>query len=174
MTDPLVCIAAIKGAHGVKGEARIVSFTGEPEACFSYRPWRDETGKLILTPKRWRAVKDGFVVAFEESHQREAIDAMKGTRLYVPRSTLPDPGDDEFYHADLIGLAVFDTDGNALGKIVAVPDFGAGTLIEITGPDGVFFHPFTKDSVPEIDLGAGRCVIVVEEAEDAGDADGPV
>ena len=174
MTDSLVCIAAIKGAHGVKGEARIVSFTGAPEGCFSYRPWRDETGKLTLTPKRWRAVKDGFVVAFEESHQREAIEAMKGTRLYVPRSALPEPEDDEFYHADLIGLAVVDTGGQALGKIVAVPDFGAGTLIEITGPDGVFFHPFTREAVPEIDLDARRCVIRVEAADEAGDADAPV
>ena len=166
MTEPLVCIAVLKGAHGVKGEARVLSFTENPESCFAYRPWRDEAGKPVLTPKRWRPGKNEFIVTFEESFQREALDAMKGTRLYVPRAALPEPEDDEFYHADLIGLSVVDTAGNPMGRIVAVPDFGAGTLLEIDGPDGVFFHPFTKTAVPDIDLDAGRCVIFVEEAEE--------
>ena len=166
MTDPLVCIAVLKGAHGVKGEARVLSFTENPESCFAYRPWRDEAGKPLLTPKHWRPGKNEFIVPFEETFQREALDAMKGTLLYVPRSALPEPEEDEFYHADLIGLAVGDTNGKPLGRIVAVPDFGAGTLLEIDGPDGVFFLPFTKTAVPEIDLSAGRCVILVEEAEE--------
>ena len=109
--DDLVFIAAIAGAHGVKGECKVKSFAGEPDAAFSYGAFRDADGAVLLTPKSWRPVKDGFIVRFAESLTRDQAQALKGTRLHIPRAALPALEDDEFYHADLIGLKV-----QALGR----------------------------------------------------------
>ena len=95
--------------------------------------------------------------------------SLKGTQLFVPRSALPEPDDDDFYYADLVGLEVKSTDGKRLGTIRGVHDFGAGDMLEIQPPKSAdtqasWFHPFTKRAVPKIDLKAGRIVIHVEEA----------
>lgn len=159
-TSKLITTARIKSAHGVKGEVRLQSFTAEPEACFGYGPLLNEAGQPVLTPVKWRAVKDGFVVTLAEDLSREQIDALRGTNLFTRRDALPDPDEDEFYITDLLGLSAVDETGKPVGKIAAVQNFGAGDLLEIDGPDGRFFLAFTKDAVPEVDIAARTVTIV--------------
>jgi len=171
MPADLVCIAAIKGAHGVKGEARVKSFTAKPEDCCAYGPWRDEAGQVLLTPLRCRKAGDDLVVAFRETLQREAVAAMRGTKVFVRRADLPETEDeDEFYLTDLIGLTAEDEDGTKIGRVVAVQNFGAGDLLEIENTDGRFFLAFTRDTVPVVDITGGRIVVrLPEEDEDTGE-----
>ena len=166
-TEQLICIAAIAGAFGVKGEVRIKSFTDDPAACLSYGPLLDEKGVVILTIKRSRPVKGGFAVFAKEIKSREEAESLKSTKLYVRREALPELDEDEFYFSDLIGLKAELADGTAKGRITAVHDFGGGDVLEIQTPgEKNWFHPFTKDAVPEIDLKAGRVVIEIIEADE--------
>jgi 16S rRNA processing protein RimM len=154
----LIFVAAIAGSHGVRGECRVKSFTGDGEAAFTYGVFLDQDGSPILTPKRWRAAKDVWVVAFKENLTREQAQAMKGTQLFVQRSALPELEDEEFYHADLIGLAVQGLDGSPMGRVKAVHDFGSGDLLEIEQtPDrsSSWLLPFTQACVPHISLKDG-------------------
>ena len=171
MKPKLITIARIKGAHGVKGEARIQSFTSDPEACFAYGPFLDEAGKVMLTPVKWRPVKDGFVVTFRESLQREAIAALRGTKLFAPRDALPAPEEDEFYVTDLLGLNAVSPVGESVGKIAAVQNFGAGDLLEIDTPSGRVLAAFTREVVPEVSLSAGRVTVILPEDDAADHAD---
>lgn len=173
MSKPdLVVIAAVAGAHGVRGDAKLKAF-GDPAALSRYGPLLDEAGEVVLTPKGCKPGGGGFVVArLAESFTREQVEALKGTRLHVPRSALPEPAEDEFYYADLLGLAVEDLDGAPLGKVKSVQDFGAGDLLEIEGPEGVWFLPFTKAAVPHVDLKAGKLIADPPEAIDAEDEGG--
>jgi len=166
MTEKLITIAQIKGAHGVKGEARLRSFTADPAACFAYGPFLDEAGKVFLTPVKWRPVKDGFVVTFKENLQREAVAALRGTKLHALREALPAPADDEFYITDLLGLAAVSPDGEMVGKIAAVQNFGAGDLLEIDTADGRVFVAFTRDDVPDIRLDTRRVTVILPPADD--------
>jgi len=164
--DKWVCIAAIAGAFGVKGEVKIKSFTDKPEDCVKYGPLYDETGRLVLTPKTHRMVKKAVAVKADEIKTREAAEALKSTKLYVQRSALPDPDEDEFYFTDLVGLDVKTTEGKRLGKVIAVHEFGAGDMLEIKPKDAAsFYHPFTKLAVPKVDIKAGRIVIEIVEAD---------
>ncbi|MCR9129263.1 MAG: ribosome maturation factor RimM [Alphaproteobacteria bacterium] len=169
MSKPdLVVIGAVAGAHGVRGDAKLKPF-GDPAALCRYGPFLDENGEVVLTPKGSKPGANGFVIAwFEERLTREQVEAMKGTRLCVPRSALPEPEEDEFYHADLLGLAVENLDGEPLGKVKSVQDYGAGDLLEIAGPDGVWFLPFTRAAVPHVDLKAGKLTADPPEAEEGG------
>jgi 16S rRNA processing protein RimM len=154
-----VCIAAIAGAHGVRGEVRLKSFTAEPGAVADYSPLTDDAGRSYdLT--LGAPIKGGFVARLSGVASKEAADALRGTRLYVPRERLPGLADDEFYHADLIGLEVVDTGGVILGRVQAVLDHGAGDLLEIAaaGRAGTILLPFTRSTVPTVDLDAGRLV----------------
>jgi len=171
--DDLVFVAAIAGAHGVKGDCKLKSFTGEPDAVFSYGPFRNERGEVIFTPQRWRSTKDAFIVTFKEKLTREQAQAARGTKLYIPRSALPALEEDEFYHSDLLGLKVQTLDGTPMGKIRAVHDFGSGDLLEIVDtPDrrGPWMIPFTREQVPHISITDGIVTIdPLEEVE--GDAE---
>ncbi|WP_421784890.1 ribosome maturation factor RimM [Hyphobacterium sp.] len=171
MTDKLITIARIKGAHGVKGEARIQSFTAAPDACFTYGPFLDKDGEAFLTPLKWRRQKDEFIVTFREALTREEVAALRGRELCAPRAALPEPDPDEFYITDLIGLTVQTVDGEPAGRVAAVQNFGAGDLLEIDGPEGRFYLPFTRDAVPAVDIAAGRITIdppVLDEVEENG------
>ncbi len=162
----LICVAAIAGAFGIKGEVKLKSFTDVPENCVSYGPLLSEEGKVILTPKAHRLVKGAVAIACPEVSTREEAGALKSTKLYVPRKNLPAPDEDEYYAADLIGLEVKSTDGKRIGKIIAVEDFGAGDLLEIKPKEGAsFYHPFTLAATPKVDMKVGRVVIKVQEAE---------
>ena len=154
----LVVIGAIAGAHGVRGDAKVKPF-GDPASLTRYGPFLDSQGEVLLTPSGAKPGPNGLsIVWFKEPRSREEIQALKGALLHAPRAALPELEDDEFYHADLIGLAVEDLDGRALGIVKAVQDFGAGDLLEIEGEDGVLFIPFTKEATPHVDLDAGRLV----------------
>ncbi len=173
MTTPtspdLVFVAAIAAAHGVRGECKVKSFPGDPAAAFSYGPFLDAAGKEILRAKRWRPIKDGWVVAFEQELSREDASALRGTQLFVPRAALPELDDEEYYHSDLIGLSVQGLDGAPMGKLKGVHDFGSGDLLEITAtPDrpGDWFLPFTRDFVPHISLKDG--LVTIDPPEDVG------
>ena len=100
------------------------------------------------------------------------MQAMKGTLLHVPHSALPELDEDEFYYSDLIGLDVENLEGETLGKIKSVQDFGAGDLLEISGPDGVWFLPFTRDAAPHVDLKAGKLVANPPEVIEGDEKDG--
>ncbi|MEM9425236.1 MAG: ribosome maturation factor RimM [Pseudomonadota bacterium] len=159
-SDPRVCVGAIAGSFGVKGEVRLKSFCAEPEAIDSYGPLTSEDGASQWDVKVSRAIKNGFAARLSGVRTKEAADALRGTRLYAPRDQLPDLPDDEFYHADLIGLSVFDTGGVQLGRIKAVLNHGAGDLLEIAvkGEKQPVLLPFTVANVPTIDLGSGKVI----------------
>ena len=132
MTDKPVTLAVIIGAHGVAGEVRLKLFGEGVEALKSYNGF-DVAGRT-LTLKSVRPGPSGAVARFAEVGDRTQAEALRGTELTVPRSALPPLGEGEYYHADLIGLPCFSSDGEVLGNIVAVENFGAGDIIEVERP----------------------------------------
>ena len=140
-----VCVGAIAGAFGVKGEVRLKSFCAEPEAIATYGALSSEDGKTTFEVKLTRPVKNGFAARLSGVASKEAADALRGARLYAPRDRLPTLPDDEFYHADLINLTVFDTGGTELGRVKAVLNHGAGDLLElqVKGQKQPVLLPFT-------------------------------
>ncbi|MEO7027090.1 MAG: ribosome maturation factor RimM [Caulobacteraceae bacterium] len=164
-TDPLVLVAEAAGAFGVAGEVRLTTFTEEPANLLAYGPLLDEFGAARLTLLSGRAHKGGFVALAKEVATREGAAALRGLRLHVRRSALPAPADDEFYLADLIGLAAVSPCGEALGRIKSVQDFGAGDLLEVAPEDGPsWWAPFTREAAPDVRLADG-VVVVVPPAE---------
>lgn len=160
MSDERVCVGAISGSFGVRGEVRLKSFCAEPEAIADYAPLYTEDGKRQFTVTITRAIKGGFAARMSGIETKEDGDAMRGTSLFADRDKLPALPDDEFYHADLIGLDVYDTGGVHLGVVRAVHDHGAGDLLEIFGPGlkTTVLLPFTNAAVPTVDLTAGRII----------------
>lgn len=154
-----VCVAAIAGGFGVQGEVRVKSFTADPSAFALYAPLETEAGDRRFTVRILRPVAGGFAVRLGGVASREAAEALKGTRLYAPRDRLPPLPEDEFYHADLIGLPVHDTGGAFLGHVIAVEDHGGGDFLEIarTGQPPLLL-PFTRRAVPTVDLRQRRIV----------------
>ncbi|MEM7742358.1 MAG: ribosome maturation factor RimM [Pseudomonadota bacterium] len=159
-----VCVGAIAGAFGVRGEVRIKSFCAEPEAIAEYSPLAAEDGRSFDL-KLGRAIKDGYAGRLSGVATREDAEALKGTRLYAPRERLPALPNDEYYHADLIGLLVLDTGGATLGRVRGVHDFGAGDVLDVLG-DRELMIPFTRDAVPTVDLSTGRIVADLSEMDD--------
>ena len=155
-----VCVGAIAGAFGVKGEVRLKSFCAEPDAIDSYNPLSSEDGTQQFKLKITRAVKNGFAARIEGVRFKDQADALRGVRLYADRSMLPDLPDDEYYHADLIGLTVLDTGGGELGRVKAVLNHGASDLLEITAPGlrEPVLLPFTREAVPTVDITQGRII----------------
>jgi len=161
MSDDLILVGRVAGAFGVKGEVRITSFTAEPMALVDYKTLLREDGQPALTLTGGRAAKGGVVVRAKEIETREQAEAARGLRLYIPRAILPEPDEDEFYVADLIGMDVVSLEGDLLGKVRSVRDFGAGDLLEVAPIAGEsWWLPFTRDAVPEVQIDAGRIVAV--------------
>ena len=160
MKSDLICVGAIGGAYGVQGEVRLKSFTSEPTAIAEYAPLytEDQTREfdLVLTGQ----VKNGLSARMSGIVSKEEADALKGTDLFVPRDRLPSLPDDEFYHADLVGLTVYDTGGALLGEVRSVQNHGASDLLEIDGPGlkTTALLPFTRAAVPTVDLTAGKII----------------
>jgi len=160
MSGERVCVGALAGAFGVKGEVRLKSFCAEPEAIARYGPLSTEDGARSFTVTLTRAIPNGFAARLGGVATREAAEALKGTRLYAARDRFPALSDDEFYHADLIGLAVLDTGGALLGRVSAVQNHGAGDILEIIPKAGAsLLLPFSREVVPTVDLAAGRIVV---------------
>lgn len=149
----------ITGAFGVRGEVRLHSYTDDPESIASYGALLNEHGAVVLTPKHVHSLNLGVAITAPEVKTREQAEALKGTRLYVPRDRLPPPDeDDEFYAIDLIGCAVHNLNGDQLGEITAIHDFGAGDVLEIKRGTKSWFLPFTAENAPQIDLEAKRII----------------
>jgi 16S rRNA processing protein RimM len=156
-----ICLGQIGAAHGVRGEVRLHSFTADPSAIANYGPLETDDGR-VFEIEALRPAKDHFVAKILGIADREAAERLVNVKLYVPRERLPEPVEtDEFYHADLIGLAVVDRAGRKLGSIVAVHNFGAGDLIEVRPDAGgkTELLPFNETTVPEVNLAAGRLVV---------------
>jgi len=183
----MVLVGAITGAHGVKGEVKVKSFTAEPASIAAYGPLFDESGgrrfDFSLSGKTAETGKDVLVGRIQGIADRNAAEALKGQRLYVARAQLPQADDpDEFYLADLIGLAVQDEAGASLGRVADVANYGAGDVLMVEGgAKGAFDLPFAKAFVPQVDLAAGLLTVALpadffetparpadEEAEEAG------
>ncbi len=173
----LVCLGEVLGAHGVRGAVRIKSFAMNVSDIAAYGPLQSEDGgkRFELTV---RGVSRGAVLAeIDGIDRREAAAALRGTRLYVRREALPDTAEDDFYHADLIGLSARTASGESYGVVCGIYDYGAGDVIEIErDKDTPILFPFTRENVPEIDLAAG-CLVIDPPAEiiagDAGETEKP-
>lgn len=156
-----VCVGQIGAPHGLRGEVRLRSFTAEPEAIAQYGPLETEDGR-VLKIESLRPGKDHFVVALSGVGDRDAAERLTNVKLYVPRERLPALAEtDEFYHADLIGLAVVNKAGEQLGTVLAIHNFGAGDLIEIRLDAGgrTEMVPFNELNIPTVDVAAGWIVI---------------
>jgi len=161
MADARICLGQIGAPHGVRGEVRLRSFTANPDAITSYGPLETEDGHVVKI-ESLRRVKDHFVAQLAGVSDRDGAERLTNVKLYVLRERLPAPDHaDEFYHADLIGLATVDRDGNNLGTVVAIHNFGAGDLIEIKPVNGgtTKILRFDEATVPLVDLASGRLVV---------------
>ncbi|WP_309665450.1 ribosome maturation factor RimM [Tabrizicola sp.] len=164
MTDR-ICIGAIAGAFGVAGELRLKSFCSVPEDIASYGPLFTEDGgssfKITLT----RPVAGGLGARIAGITNKDEADALRGTSLFIDREKLPSLPDDEFYYADLVGLEVRDPGGAVIGKVGAIHNHGAGDILEIVGSGhkSALLLPFTKTTVPTVDLAAGRLIVDIPE-----------
>ncbi|MBX3480384.1 MAG: 16S rRNA processing protein RimM [Caulobacter sp.] len=168
----LLLIGRVGGAHGVRGELRISTFTADPLALADYRHLKRADGSPALTITSARLAKGGVVARAKGIDSKEAADALRGLTLHIDRADLPEPEEDEFYLADLIGLSAVTPEGEVLGKVKSVQDFGAGDILEIAPPLGgpTWYLPFTRDCVPEVLIAERRIVVVTpNEIEIEGD-----
>jgi len=155
-----VCVGIVTGAHGVRGAVRVKSFTADPKDVARYGPLEDESGERRWSLGLMRSVKGVVVCRVDGIADRDRAEALRGLRLYLPRAALPPTAEEEYYHADLIGLEAFLADGTRLGQVRAIHDFGAGDTLEIVrlaGPPAMV--PFTRAIVPIVDLAGGRLVV---------------
>jgi 16S rRNA processing protein RimM len=165
---PDVLLAAVMGAQGLKGEVKAKVFTDAPGALPRYGVLHDKNGRTFKITA-FRSSKEGeAVIAFEGVNDRSSAEALKGTQLFVDRAALPEPDEDEFYHADLIALEARDSEGRVLGKVAAIHNFGASDVIELVRSDGDQVHlAFTRETVPHIHIKDGYIIVAVpEDAED--------
>jgi 16S rRNA processing protein RimM len=154
-----ICLGVITGAVGVKGEVRVKPYTADPRGVAAYGPVSDQDGKRVFDIRFVRLAKDGLVASLGGVDDRDEAAALRGTELYVDRAMLPGEEEDEYYHADLIGLMVEDLGGGALGTVEGVYDFGAGEMIEVRlEKGGVAMIPFTLDAIPQILIAEGRII----------------
>ena len=154
-------MARFGAPHGVRGELRLKSFTGDPAAVADYENLQDETGKRSFRIEAARPVKDDMlVVRIAGVRDRDAAAALTNLDLYVDRAALPPANEDEFYHSDLIGLRAELADGALYGTILRVLNFGAGDILEIAPASGdTILLPFTKAAAPSVDIAGGRVIV---------------
>jgi 16S rRNA processing protein RimM len=157
-----ICVAQIGGAHGIRGEVKLKSFTADPMAVKDYGPLASEDGSVHVEIETVRPAKGHLVARLRGIIDRNAAERLTNLKLFIPRDRLPPADADEFYHVDLVGLAAETADGARLGTVVAVHDFGAGDILELqlAQGDATMMLPFTAVCVPEIDLAHGRIVVV--------------
>ncbi|MEP1611838.1 MAG: ribosome maturation factor RimM [Roseobacter sp.] len=165
MSDDKICVGAIGGAYGVRGELRIKSFCAVGEEIENYNPLTTEDAGQSFHLAIVRPIKNGFAARLAEVATKEQADALKGTQLYAERAQLPSLPDDEYYHADLMGLEVRDSGGALLGSVKTVLDHGAGDILEVQRPKSseTVLLPFTLALVPTVDLSAG--ILIVDPPE---------
>ena len=155
-----ILLGVVGGAHGIKGEVRIKSFTEDPTDIKAYGPLFDAKGNKY-TIRTARIQKNVVVVTINEISDRNGAELLNGTELFVDRSALPEDDEDEFYQSDIVGMAVESVEGTAIGTVIAFHDFGAGEVIEIKPERGSsVMIPFSEAAVPDIDV--ERRVMIVE------------
>lgn len=163
MRKDLVLIGRITGAHGIRGEVKLQSFTAEPEAIARYGPLQTDRGTTVEI-ERLRPQKQGFIATLKGIGDRNRAEALAGAELFIDRTALPDPGNDESYIHDLVGLSVVSRDGSVFGKVADVVNYGAGDLIDIArAGEASILVPFSNAFVPEVDLAKGRLTIDLPE-----------
>ena len=156
MSRDRVLLGVVAAPHGVRGLVRIKSYTEDPMAVAAYGPLSDETGKRAYRVEALSAARGAVLARIDGVADRTAAEALRGLRLYVERERLPGTGEREWYEADLIGLSAVGRDGRDWGRVIAFHDFGAGSVMEVSG--GVML-PFTDEAVPEIDVEGGKVVV---------------
>ena len=156
-TSKLILVGQVAGGFGVKGEVRVTAYTAEPMALLSYGPLLRADGSVGLTLTSARPDKNGVVGRAKEIATKEQADALRGLKLHIPRDRLPEPDEDEFYLADLVGLEARDPEGVVLGSVRAVQNFGADDMLEIAPATGgpTWYLPFTKEAVPALHIADG-------------------
>jgi 16S rRNA processing protein RimM len=162
MKERRVLLGVVAAPHGVRGLVRIRSYTEDPMAIAAYGPLSDETGRKQYRVEALSTVKDAVLARIEGVADRTAAEAVRGLRLYVERERLPATDEQEWYEADIVGLAAVGRDGRDWGKVIAFHDFGAGRAMEISGGSASrssVMLPFTAEAVPEIDVEGGRIVV---------------
>ena len=159
MSETKVLLAQIGAPHGVKGEVRVKPF-GDPDMLDQYGRLENSNGDKFKI-KRMRPQKAMLVVKFENVNTREEAEALNGVELFIDRSKLPEPDEDEFYVSDLVGMRAVTEDGKELGTVIDVPNFGAGDMLEIgKSRSNTSYFPFTREIVPEISFQDGTVVII--------------
>lgn len=160
MSDEKLCVGVVVGAHGVRGDVRIKSFTAKPGDVTAYGPLSDAGGRRRFRIRVLGEARGLLRAHIEGVDDRDAAEALAGVELYVDRDALPPLEEDEYYHADLIGLRAELEDGSPYGTVRALYDFGAGDMIEIAlAAGGAVVLPFTPAVVPAVEPGAGRIVV---------------
>jgi 16S rRNA processing protein RimM len=156
-----VLMGVVVAPHGVRGEVRIQSHCEDPADIGSYGALTDESGKRSYTVHPLGEVRGNVLARIDGVADRNAADRLRGLRLYVAREALPPAADGEWYHVDLIGLRAVGVDGKEYGKVLAVEDFGAGTLLEVGEGTGgrSFMLPFSDQAVPTVDIAGGVVTI---------------
>jgi len=155
-----ICVARIGAPHGVRGAVKLWTFTEDPLAVKRYGPLMAKDGARQFEVTHAREAKDHLVASFRGVTTREEAEKLNGIELYITREKLPATDDDEYYHADLIGLAAVTSANEPLGRVIAIHNFRAGDIIEIAPPQGAtMLLPFTNAVVPAVDLANGRVVI---------------
>jgi len=170
-----ICVARIGAAHGVRGAVKLWIFTEDPLAVLRYGPLTTKDGAHHFTVAHAREAKDHLVATLQGVTTRDDAEKLNGVELYIARDKLPVTDDDEYYHADLIGLSAVTVTDEPIGRVIAIHNFGAGDLIEIAPAHGpTMLLPFTNAVVPTVDIAGGRVVIELPgeiDGEDAAAAD---
>ena len=162
-----ICVARIGAAHGVRGEVKLWTFTEDPLAVKRYGPLATKDGARQFEVTQAREAKGHLVATLKGIATREDAERLNGLELYIAREKLPATDEDEYYHADLIGLAAVTPANEPLGRVIAIHNFGAGDIIEIAPVNGAtMLLPFTNAIVPSVDLKGERVVIQLPEEID--------
>jgi 16S rRNA processing protein RimM len=168
MPESRILVGVIGRAHGVRGRARVTSYTNDPTALTSFGPLTTQDGRRFMLQWCSEGVAELSEIIGGETvrvRDRDTTEKLTGTELYVERSLLPPPEDEEFYFADLIGLRAVDEDGAAIGQVKVVHDYGAGASLEIVRDNAPpLIVPFTCDAVPVVDVAGGKVTIIPPEA----------
>jgi 16S rRNA processing protein RimM len=155
-----ICVARIGAPHGVRGAVKLWTFTEDPLAVKRYGPLATKDGARWFEVTHAREAKGHLVATLKGIATREEAERLNGIELYIAREKLPETETDEYYHADLIGLAAVDAADQPIGRVIAIHNFGAGDIIEIAPPHGAtMLLPFTHAVVPTVDLAKRRVVI---------------
>jgi 16S rRNA processing protein RimM len=165
-----VLLATIIGAQGLKGGVKVKLFTATPKGLARYDVLHTSQGRKLKIAAYQPTREGEAVIAFEGIVDRSAAEALKGEKLFIDRAELPEPGEDEFYHADLIGLEARDSEGRVLGKVSGLHNYGASDVIELTRADGdSVLLAFSKQTVPTLNIEAGYIVVAVPEDDEDTD-----